>query len=642
MLESKQARLNETAPLYAVRPRRAFRLGVTGSRNLANSAHPGLRPRLEALLREIATAAATPNAGFSDEPPLLRLLTCLAEGADRLVAQTALAEGWQIHAVLPFPRDSYARDFATPATPGVTPEVCRAEFDCLLESGPTVLELDGMRSPEHGITDRGYEAAGRTVVANCDLLVAIWDGGFPERRGGTAEMVRFAAHRGIPVWWLHTSGTVPPRVLAGPAALRRLREPTAAGAAEAWLTAYLRACFVSPNGHDETHGGHGLIERSIGAWQRLRRRTPGGLDTFLNRPPPKFLGVWSWHAWVRDRAAGKWEAWLTAPLQAADPLFQRAQPRAVRGDRDWPSQSGDASSYWDVAFRAPDAWGNACADRYRTTYVLVIGLIAIALTAALAGLAAPALKLPFTWLEALALLAILLLVGASFAQGWHQRWMDFRLVAELCRKQHHLVAVGWSLPLFHLPASMRGPESGLPWVGWYMNALARAAPLASGVIDATRLNTIRQLAREGLLDNQIYYHARNLPRSRSAALRLGAVAEALFALTCLIVTAKLALAHAHIAPALISFFGLLAALLPVLSAATFAYRAYAEFGVLASQSERMLVELRAADERLAALDTTQPLASQALGMDLWELSTAMLRDVDGWATLFRAKVVEAG
>jgi hypothetical protein len=95
-------------------------------------------------------------------------------------------------------------------------------------------------------------------------------------------------------------------------------------------------------------------------------------------------------------------------------------------------------------------------------------------------------------------------------------------------------------------------------------------------------------------------------------------------------------------PALVGAGAVLAAVLPVLSAAVFAYQAYAEFGVLASQSEGMLAELRAADRRLAALDPRRPLASQDLGQDLWDLATAMLHDVEGWARLFRAKVVEAG
>ena len=39
----------------------------------------------------------------------------------------------------------------------------------------------------------------RWVVENCDVLVAAWDGGPAQGRGGTAPAVRYAALMGRPV-----------------------------------------------------------------------------------------------------------------------------------------------------------------------------------------------------------------------------------------------------------------------------------------------------------------------------------------------------------------------------------------------------------------------------------------------------------
>ena len=92
-----------------------------------------------------------------------------------------------LEAVLPFARAEYARDFATPQS--------RAEFEQLLGIATAVFELDG-DADERG---RAYEAAGFVMLANIDLLVAIWDGEDAAGIGGTAQIVSRAIADGIPV-----------------------------------------------------------------------------------------------------------------------------------------------------------------------------------------------------------------------------------------------------------------------------------------------------------------------------------------------------------------------------------------------------------------------------------------------------------
>ncbi|OYW99223.1 MAG: hypothetical protein B7Z15_21325, partial [Rhizobiales bacterium 32-66-8] len=62
-----------------LRPRIAFRLGITGTRNLPDAARAQIRPRLEALFDAIAVAAqaAQSDSAIHDTtaPPLLRLIT---------------------------------------------------------------------------------------------------------------------------------------------------------------------------------------------------------------------------------------------------------------------------------------------------------------------------------------------------------------------------------------------------------------------------------------------------------------------------------------------------------------------------------------------------------------------------------------
>jgi len=86
----------------------------------------------------------------------------------------------------------------------------------------------------------------------------------------------------------------------------------------------------------------------------------------------------------------------------------------------------------------------------------------------------------------------------------------------------------------------------------------------------------------------------------------------------------------------------LTVVLPTFAAAFVGFRAYAELELLAGQSRHMCGVMRQAEARLGALDLAQPLASQDLGAITHAVAITMLQEVDGWARMFRVKVVEAG
>ena len=155
-----------------------------------------------ACARRSPQLAGSPEirAAYSETPPRLRLVSPLAEGADRLVARAALEEGYELIVPMPFAQAEYEKDFAGDGSV--------EEFRTLLAQAASRLELDGGRG-EHDAAS--YEAVGRMVVRNCDLLIALWDGEPGKGRGGTADIVRFAASGGPPIWWLRLGETAPPR-----------------------------------------------------------------------------------------------------------------------------------------------------------------------------------------------------------------------------------------------------------------------------------------------------------------------------------------------------------------------------------------------------------------------------------------------
>jgi uncharacterized protein (DUF952 family) len=107
-----------------------------------------------------------------------RVVSALAEGADRIVAAAALAGNAHLDAVLPLDPDDYRRDFTGPGS--------EAEFDALLARADSVAVTGAW--PD-GSRERAYANAGAAMLGRCNVLIALWDGEPARGVGGTAEVV---------------------------------------------------------------------------------------------------------------------------------------------------------------------------------------------------------------------------------------------------------------------------------------------------------------------------------------------------------------------------------------------------------------------------------------------------------------------
>jgi hypothetical protein len=169
----------------------SLRIGVSGHRvppKLPEESEGPLRAVVERMLAAIVDTARKANSASA-----FVIVSSLAEGSDRIVAAAGLAAGFALQAVLPFDRAEYARDFEKQAS--------RREFEELLARAGDVFELDGKADQR----PRAYEAAGLFMLANIDVLIAIWDGEVAAGVGGTAQIVERAIADGIVVVWIEPS-----------------------------------------------------------------------------------------------------------------------------------------------------------------------------------------------------------------------------------------------------------------------------------------------------------------------------------------------------------------------------------------------------------------------------------------------------
>jgi hypothetical protein len=185
----------------AAPPHARLRIGVTGHRvppKLPEESQGPLQEQIDRIFGAFTSAARNIESAYiaylsARDAALAReftVVSSLAEGSDRIVAESGLAGGCKLEVILPFKAAEYIKDFETAKS--------REQFDRLLTRASQVVDLDG--SPDE--RPHAYEAAGLFMLENIDVLITIWDGEVAAGIGGTAQIVERAIAEGIMVLWI--------------------------------------------------------------------------------------------------------------------------------------------------------------------------------------------------------------------------------------------------------------------------------------------------------------------------------------------------------------------------------------------------------------------------------------------------------
>jgi hypothetical protein len=164
-----------------------FIVAVTGHRDLAPDEIPIIRSRVRDCLFSLR---------YEYPSRIIVVMSSLADGADRLVAEEAIKLGMPLSVVLPMPRAMYEEDFTAESREQFV-NLCDAAseiFELPLLPGSTPVSITG---PGPNRT-RQYCQVGVFLSAHCHVLLALWDGKDSELLGGTAATVRFHHHDVMP------------------------------------------------------------------------------------------------------------------------------------------------------------------------------------------------------------------------------------------------------------------------------------------------------------------------------------------------------------------------------------------------------------------------------------------------------------
>lgn len=579
------------------RPPFALSLGVTGHRSEMLGAHaPAISARVDEALEAITKAAFDlfgANAGwFAEGVPRLTMVSPLADGADQIAAEIALANGYALKVVLPFPIDD-SRAALTPDS--------RATFDRLAEAAHSLLELPG--DPASPID--GYVMAGRATVAHCDLLIAIWDGELARGRGGTGDVVEMAMSRGTPIVHIPVDPEQPVTLM--------------------W-SAYDPAVI--------TQYSTGVDRRPFDA-----AHLSALLDVLLTPPQDaaerRYAEIFAAERIVRFRARIEYPLLLAIAgiARFGSNSFREARVDAVR-ESEWRHYRDNRANPHHVNFPVDlvvetQEWSDRLATRFAQTYrsghVFNFVLAAAAVVIGLSGFLLPQYRLQLSAFEFVLALSIIINTRVGTKQQWHRRWLDYRQLAERLRPLGSLKLVAIAAP--DPPGNSTNPIARR-WIEWYAAAIWRGMGCPSGSISADDVASIAQSVATDEVDPQVAYHRRHGIQINVLDERLQRISGSIFWITLLAsIMTMVALA---LKPDLIDHWNnwltLVSAGLPAVGTAIFGIRFQGDFGGSA---------VRSAATAAALDDIAQALRSNNISLsrtaDLTEqTSRAMLADLSEW------------
>jgi hypothetical protein len=642
-------------------------IGVTGHRDLRDQDVPDLERQVAAIINELRHD----YLGRDGETPII-ILSSLAEGADRLVARVALAQGARLVAPMPLPIEEYRRDFEPGLKAGNM-----AEFDALLEQAvaapimPFVpgSSLEAVRS-DRAKRNEQYRAVGLYITQHCNVLVTLWDGNDRNAAaGGTAEVVAFK-RRGVPMAVSESArvsldasevgpvihvvtprqkkpqdGTKPPDAVAvapwGRALVKHARGGVVrrfAGAMMEFAASLFGRELADPRSHLSD-----ALRRELESWETFEALV--SLTRHFNREAAAL-------AKSADGAAAM--AKSQDGLLAATDIVPSVGPEAAR------EHAHEKAARWCRMYSIADTLAQRRQQQFRRDWlqVYVLAFVAFLCFALFEGVSG---AIPFEWASdailvcySLAFVAIFLVFGRALLGNHQVHFLDYRAFAEALRVLvfWRIVGVGARYRDAKVVAGETGVEVGalgavadsypikqpneLAWVkiGLRMLELVEAAEPASV---ANGLDpTSHAIARYFWVEGQGAFYGRGESRHDRLAQTLENSGLLLLVVSPFLIV-PLVIAAGHDAPLRHTML-LLSGLLPGLATVLNGYSDKLALKPQARQYDRMRVLFSRALELLP--ETIDAQSAPLARMLYAELGAESLQEQAEWVAIYRQRPIE--
>lgn len=638
---------------------RILHVGITGHRQ-GNRAFDDNRAEIAACLtRMFGELAQTDSSGTDVTTTSLRIITCLAHGADLLAAEVAQAGNWPVQAPLPFSKsinlamntpdlslsqiaDAFGGKLPTdPAALSNWHRLAQATeyaqcFELAEQDDALLTALSKAIEPEADeknrqeldtlLAERSH-AASMITIEQSDIVIAIWDGLSANALGGTRDTINQALSCEVPVIWINAYNPDHIRLLCDPADL--LGDPLV-GARQDFddiVQTITHDARMRWSAEDEA-----TTQLSEGTWRSKSARRfhmYRRVESVFGGGGKRFSSLRQTYEHPQSIAAGSYQPLMqtlrglpNADTEIVDRIGQYILPRFAFAD--------GVSTYLSDAYR-----GGMVASFLMSAGAIIAGVAYLPVFGA-------AFKWPFALVEFFLLISIIAVTVAGTRGNWHRRWFRTRRVAEYLRHAPIMITLGCARPIGRWPKSR---DQSWPEDCAKIHILSVGLPEMTVTGDYLQAH-LNQVIRPFLDDQSAYHRAKSL-RLEKVHHNLDRVSEALFILAVISVGAYLLFELLSVLsvldpaiPASVSkSFTFAGVVFPTLGAALASIRYFGDFERFAAISDVTAAKLERLKVRAANLAAGYK--GSVVYRDYADLAHAMndivIEEIESWQSIFGTK-----
>ena len=562
-----------------------------------------LEPQLDELIAAIRARAAeiVPQTPFADQPLNLRFVSALESPGLQLVVRKGLQCGSELQCPLPFSRETCAERLGD--------ERARENFRELLAQATAVLELDGeVRRPDDAI-----QQTIQIVLNQSDLLLLICGAPNESRHIAPKHIIREANHAGIPIV----------RIQLGKAATIELLDR---GHSRPWREGLTRELWRILHPAGQPSGERSAADSSARHYFHERQpRIDWGFFSLLGKD------LVLWNSLLRKRHI-RFTDVMSHTRQEWDQDFQHVS-----------EFNGELRQQIEDGFLAHFAWTDKLAIRSGSIYRLIcflkhtFGLLAVVF------LAVGFYSKSFNWqgfgLQVLFVVVASVLAWVENHRHWHQRFLDYRFLAERFRATRVLFPLGVTVSLRHA-LSLRIYDQA-PWTDWLYRAIVRQTGLVRTRLDGETVDSVRRFLCQSVLKGQRDYHDRNRLGGERIAARMYRTILTLWAIGLVAIFLRAVETRVWGVSSTEGIYvvtKVFALVTPSMAVILSAIRSHGEHARLAQRSAAMVRQL---DDILADLDDLPEADSRQLSDLAVPALELLVSEVADWRILIKARSLKA-
>jgi hypothetical protein len=592
--------MSKEEQIHPPKTKLTFNVGFTGHRNLPNADTDILIKQVDSVLNKIKTVAEEVqlnNQGlFLEGSAELRVLSMLAEGADRLFTQCGLGLGYHFQCALPMKREKYETDFETVES--------KEAFSRLLAKAESVLKIEECTE----VRSRAYQDCGHVILGQSDILVAIWDGKDSGKVGGTSDLIAFAMQHDIPIIWIDSSVGHPIKYMYGDKVESNW---------ESELEAEVKDLLIPWGNNDENKELYKkYINENIekGSHAKLYDRFTNFILLQFKKSPYSedetrddfYQKNYYRYYYATDRLA-----MIYRDLYRSCGILRQLLP--------FLASLGLALGFYGVLFGGPQNLSPAQTSMFNT--ISNIGFL----------------------LQALCFIMIIVLSKIENTFRWHKKFSDYRELSELIRQMEYLAPLGIVIKGVRAPAFNK--DVNISWVNAQVRAIVRQAGLPDTTIDSRYLREHTAILNDKIVKGQIDYHKGNAYKMDTLSKRLEKFGLTIYFIGIFIVALRFC-EHTLITSSILTglnpieknyisnVFNMLSMVIPLFSALAFAVSSQEGFDRIKNMSKSMSVNLTCLNYMIAKEDSINFNTYKNLSQHCADI---MLSEFGDWNSFIKSK-----